>query len=97
VYSIITGKKSYLGCLGGGGLDKVHARELTVHSIVYNDMQEVCGSSGSGTDVCWGSMGIDRSIDFLPDAKHLSVVDKSTFADILSEAALCIVTYITTQ
>ena len=30
--------------------------------------------------------GIDYSIDFLPGAKHLSVVDKSVFADILGEA-----------
>ena len=26
-------------------------------------------------------MGIDCSMDFLPDAKHLSMVDKSAFAD----------------
>jgi len=32
-------------------------------------------------------LGIDRSVDFLPDAKHLSMVDKSVFADILGEAA----------
>ena len=32
-------------------------------------------------------MGIDRSIDFLPDAKHLSAVDRSAFADTLGEAA----------
>jgi len=31
-------------------------------------------------------MVIDRSIDFLPDAKHLSIV-MSAFADILGEAA----------
>jgi len=90
-------REKKLPSLTKGGLDKVHARELTVHSIVYNDMQEVCINSGSGTDVCWGSMGmngdewgsmvIDCSIDFLPDAKHLSVVDKRAFMDILSEAA----------
>ena len=39
-------------------------------------------------------MGFDRFIDFLPDAKHLSAVDKSAFADILGE---CMVTYITAQ
>jgi len=33
------------------------------------------------------SMGIDCSIDVLPVAKHLRVVDKSTFADIFCEAA----------
>ena len=32
-------------------------------------------------------MGIDYSVDFLPDAEHLSVVDKSALADILSEDA----------
>ena len=32
-------------------------------------------------------MGFDRFIDFLPDAKHLSAVDKSAFADILCESA----------
>ena len=32
-------------------------------------------------------MGFNRSIDFISDAKHLSVVDKSAFADILGEAA----------
>jgi len=41
-------------------------------------------------------MGIYHSIDVLPDAKHLSMVDKSTFADILVEDA-CMVTYITAQ
>jgi len=29
-------------------------------------------------------MGINRSIDFLPNAKHLSVLDKSAFADVVS-------------
>ena len=37
-------------------------------------------------------MGIDCSIDFLADSKHLIVVDKSAFTDILGG-----VTYITTQ
>ena len=32
-------------------------------------------------------MGFDRFIDFLPDAKRLSAVDKSAFADILGESA----------
>jgi len=32
-------------------------------------------------------MVIDRSIDFLPDAKHLRIIDMSAFADILGEAA----------
>ena len=36
--------------------------------------------------VCQGSVVFDHSIDFLPDAKDLSI-DKSKFAYILSEAA----------
>lgn len=31
--------------------------------------------------------GINRSIDFVPKAKHLSVGNKSIFADIVNEAA----------
>jgi len=30
-------------------------------------------------------MGINSSIDFLPDTKHLSVVDKSAFAVVLGQ------------
>ena len=33
-----------------------------------------------------GSMGIDCSVDFLPVAKHMRVVDKSTFADIFDKS-----------
>jgi len=33
------------------------------------------------------SAGACCSIDFLPDTKHLSVVEKSAFADILGKAA----------
>jgi len=43
-------------------------------------------SNGSNTEVCRVSIGIDCSIA-LPDAKYLSVVDKSAFADILGEVA----------
>ena len=32
-------------------------------------------------------MGFDCFADFLPDAKHFSAVDKSTFTHILSESA----------
>ena len=56
-----------------------------------NPIQEVCGTSRLVTALAltyrWGSMGFDRFIDFLPDAKHLSAVDKSAFADILCESA----------
>ena len=37
-----------------------------------------------------GATALSHSIDFLPDAKHISIyimVDKSAFADILGEAA----------
>ena len=52
---------------------------------MHNNIQEVCGTSRLVTALAltyrWGSMGFDRFIDFLPDAKHLSAVDKSAFAD----------------
>ena len=35
-----------------------------------------------------GSMGIDCSVDFLPVAKHMRVVDKSTFADIFDKSTV---------
>ena len=60
---------------------------------MHNNIQEVCGTSRLVTALAltyrWGSMGFDRFIDFLhvPDAKHLSAVDKSAFADILGESA----------
>ena len=59
--------------------------------IVHNNIPEVCGTSRLVTALAltyrWGSMGFDRFIDFLPDAEHLSAVDKSAFADILGESA----------
>ena len=66
---------------------------LCACGIVHNNniIQEICGTSRLVTALaltyCWGSMGFDRFIDFLPDAKHLSAVDKSAFADILGESA----------
>ena len=48
---------------------------------------EVCGTSRLVTALALTSLGFDRSIDFFPDAKHLSAVDKSAFADNLSESA----------
>ena len=39
-------------------------------------------------------MGFNRFIDFLHDAKHLSAVDKSAFADILGESAWSLTLYI---
>ena len=41
-------------------------------------------SNSSSVEV--GVLGRNCSIDFLPDAKHLSGVEKSAFADILGEA-----------
>ena len=73
-----------------GGWDKVcaHVVQLKFHR---DSIQEVCGTSRLVTALAltyrWGSMGFDRFIDFLPDAKHLSAVDKSAFADILGESA----------
>ena len=37
-------------------------------------------------EVYWGALGHSNSIDFLPDGKHLGMVEESAFADILSEA-----------
>ena len=72
----------------------MHVIKLTFHSIVHRDIQEVCGSSRLLTALVlkfararWGVLGRSCSIDFLPDAKHLSRVEKSAFADILGKAA----------
>jgi len=58
---------------------------------VHKDTQEVYGShralNNSSAEVCQGTVGCDCSIDFLPDAKYLSAVEKSAFADILDGAA----------
>ena len=66
--------------------------KLTFHSIVHRDIQEVCGSSRLLTTLvvkfAGGALGRSCSIDFLPDAKHLSRVEESAFADILGKAAL---------
>ena len=64
--------------------------KLTFKSIVHRDIQEVCGSSRILTALMLkfaGALGRSCSIDFLPDAKHLSGVEKSAFADILGKAA----------
>ena len=44
-------------------------------------------SNSSSAEVCRGALGCSCSIDFLPDAKHLSRVEKSAFVDILGKAA----------
>ena len=49
-------------------------------SIVYNDIQEVCGGSRLATALVVTFAGFNHSTDFLPDAKHQC---KSAFADIL--------------
>ena len=54
---------------------------------MHSDIQEVCGSSRIVTALVLKFVGCNCSIDFLSDAKQLSVVEKSAFADILSEAA----------
>ena len=43
--------------------------------------------NSNSSEVCQGALECNCSIDFLPNAKHLSAVEKSAFADILSEAA----------
>ena len=52
--------------------------------LVHSDIQEVCGNS---VEVYLGTVGHNCSIDFSPDAQHLSVVEKSAFADIFGKAA----------
>ena len=59
---------------------------IKLHSIVHRGIQEVCSNSSSA-EVCRGTLGHSCSTDFLPDAKHLSGVEKSAFADILGKAA----------
>ena len=44
-------------------------------------------TNSSSAEVCWGVLGRSCSIDFLPDAKHLSGVEKSAFTDIVDKAA----------
>ena len=72
----------------------MHVIELTFHSIVHRDIQEVCRSSRILTALVlkfagarWGALGRSCFIHFLPDAKHSSGVEKSTFADIVGKAA----------
>ena len=50
-------------------------------------MRKLQNSNSSSAEVCWGALGRNCSIDFFPDAKHLSAVEKYAFTDILSEAA----------
>ena len=57
---------------------QAHVIKLTFHSIGHRDIQEVCGSSRPLTALKfagarWGAAAL---IDFLPDAKHLSRVEK---------------------
>ena len=44
-------------------------------------------SNSSSADVYRGVAGRNCSTDFLPDAKYLSMVEKSAVADILCKAA----------
>ena len=50
-------------------------------------MWKLQNSNSSSAEVCRGVLGHNCSIDFLPDAKHLSMVEKSAFTDILGEPA----------
>ena len=50
-------------------------------------------SNSSSTEVCQGSMGINLSIDLLPDAKQLNMVDKSAFLLRLHGRIQCIAAY----
>ena len=50
-------------------------------------MQKQQNTNSSSAEVCQGVLGHGSSIDFLPDAQHLSRVEESAFTDILSKAA----------
>ena len=49
-------------------------------------MQKKQNGNGPSAEVYQGAVGCNSSIDFLPDAEHLNVVEKA-FTDILGEAA----------
>ena len=51
----------------------------TVHCTGSKQKQQT--SNSSSADVRWDSMGLNCSIDFLPDAKHLIMVDRSAYTD----------------
>jgi len=50
-------------------------------------MRKQQNTNSSSAEVCQGALGRSCSIDFLPDVKHLSGVEKSAFSDILGKAA----------
>jgi len=50
-------------------------------------MRKQSTTNSSSAEVCRGALGRSCSIDFLLDAKRLSRVEKSAFADILGKAA----------
>jgi len=51
------------------------------------ERQKVNNTNSSSAEVGRGTLGRSCSIDFFPDAKHLSGVEKSAFADIVGKAA----------
>ena len=50
-------------------------------------MRQQQNTNSFSAEICRGALGRSRSIDFLPDTKHLSGVEKSEFADVLGKAA----------
>jgi len=50
-------------------------------------MRKQWTTNSSSAEVCRGALGHSCSIDFLPDAEHLSGVEKSDCTDILSKDA----------
>ena len=70
----------------------MHLIKLTLHRIVHQDIQEVAtqkqqNTNISSAEVCQEELGCGCSADFIPDAKHLSGVEESAFADVLCKAA----------
>ena len=58
-----------------------------VYEYTYQDIIRTILKKSSSAEVCRGCAGARCSIDFSPDAKHLSWVEKSAFTDILGKAA----------
>ena len=66
--------------------DKINIPQYSVQGYTRS-MRKQQTSNSSSAEVCRGALGRSCSIEFLPDAKHLSRVEKPAFADILGKAA----------
>ena len=55
--------------------------------MICKKYADVVDGNSSSADVFQGLIEFNRSIDLPPNAKHLSMVGKSAFTDILNESA----------